>query len=382
VTTRNELEALNRSGLIERARRLGVPRPEVMTRVEMIDEIIRRQETDVNARRRARGWLGVARDLVASLIEQGLNMPDAAELVRQGVAPTRVLHQAPVATVTLAEIYAAQGHLKRALGMLDQVLENEPDHAAARALRDRLATPRPAPARVVEPEAPEDVPAPESEELPAAPAPGDEVWDESPPDESPPVEAELLPATPPGFEVASAVVEVETVEVASAVVEVASAVVEVEVVEVEAVEVEVAVEAPARAPEPRADDPPPRTDVLVAIPRGGALFLHWELSDRARAAAADQSWVVRIAALSPCLTGARKLQRDVVVREPAGSLVVPGLGASAVVRAALGQVDASEFLPRVIATVLDENGVAFLPAGAHVDAPSVARARAAALRGA
>ena len=353
MTTRNELEALNRSGLIERARRLGVPRPEVMTRVEMIDEIIRRQETDVNARRRARGWLGVARDLVASLIEQGLNMPDAAELVRQGVAPTRVLHQAPVATVTLAEIYAAQGHLKRALGMLDQVLENEPDHAAARALRDRLATPRPAPARVVEPEAPEDVPAPESEELPAAPAPGDEVWDESPP-----VEAELLPATPPGFEVASAVVEVEAVEVA------------------------VAVEAPARAPEPRADDPHSRTDVLVAIPRGGALFLHWELSDRARAAAADQSWVLRIAALSPCVTGARKLQRDVVVREPAGSLVVPGLGASAVVRAALGQVDASEFLPRVIATVLDENGVAFLPAGAHVDAPSVARARAAALRGA
>ena len=58
--------------------------------------------------------------------------------------------------------------------------------------------------------------------------------------------------------------------------------------------------------------------------------------------------------------------------------MVRDLGASAVVRAALGREEASEFLPRVIATVLDEKGVAFLPVGAYVDAPSVARARAAA----
>ncbi|MCE7892738.1 MAG: tetratricopeptide repeat protein, partial [Sorangiineae bacterium PRO1] len=185
MSTRSELETLTRDGLIERARRLGVPRPEVMTRVEMTDEIIRRQETDAAARRRARGWLGVARDLVASLIEQGLNMPDAAELVRQGVTPTRVQHQAPVATVTLAEIYAAQGHVKRALGMLDQVLDKEPDHAAARALRDRLGSSRVAPMRPVDPEEPEE---PSLDASPSSSA----------------SEAEATPAAEPVLEVAPA----------------------------------------------------------------------------------------------------------------------------------------------------------------------------------
>ena len=264
MTTRNELEALNRSGLIERARRLGVPRPEVMTRVEMIDEIIRRQETDVTARRRARGWLGVARDLVASLIEQGLNMPDAAELVRQGVTPTRVQHQAPVATVTLAEIYAAQGHLKRALGMLDQVLESEPDHAAARALRDRLVTPRPAPVRVVEPEAPEDVPPSESEELPLEPAPTTR------PRTSLRRSKQSCCPRLPRLRGRERRRRGRSRRVATAVVEVASAVVEVEVVEVEAVEVARCRDAAPRAPEPAVDDPHPSTDVLVAIAREGA----------------------------------------------------------------------------------------------------------------
>jgi hypothetical protein len=69
-----------------------------------------------------------------------LNLPNAAALIRKG--PTAFVSsnlQAPVATVTLAEVYAAQGHVKRALGILDDVLQKEPDHAPARLLRERLA---------------------------------------------------------------------------------------------------------------------------------------------------------------------------------------------------------------------------------------------------
>ena len=72
-----------------------------MTRVELTDEIVRLGESDPTERKRARGWLGIARDLVASVVEQGLHLPEAAALIRgeEGLelgqrAP------APVATVT------------------------------------------------------------------------------------------------------------------------------------------------------------------------------------------------------------------------------------------------------------------------------------------
>ncbi len=169
MVDRAELDRLGREALVERARRLGVERPEVMTRVELADEIVRRAVTDVDARRRARGWLGVARDLVASLIEQGLNMPDAAKLVREAsLTPAGIRHNPPVATVTLAEIYAAQGHVRRALAMLDEVIAKEPDHKVARTLRDRLAgsaksaPPDPAPDRDEDVEPPEAASGPQA----------------------------------------------------------------------------------------------------------------------------------------------------------------------------------------------------------------------------
>jgi hypothetical protein len=128
---------MSRDELIAHARELSINRPELMTRVELRDEIIRLGETDEEQRRRARGWLGVARDLVASVVEQRLNLPDAAEMIRG--ANLRVpKHVPPVATVTLAEIYAAQGHLPRAIKLLDEVLMREPDHAAAEVLRATL----------------------------------------------------------------------------------------------------------------------------------------------------------------------------------------------------------------------------------------------------
>jgi len=134
-----ELDALSREDLILRARARGVERPEQMTRVELRDEIVRMSEPDLERQRRTRGWLGVARDLLASVVESGLNLPDAAAAIR-GDAKSEIDFQGPppVATVTLAEIYATQGHYEQALRMLEEVIEREPEHSSARALHQRL----------------------------------------------------------------------------------------------------------------------------------------------------------------------------------------------------------------------------------------------------
>jgi hypothetical protein len=132
------LERLNRDELIAKATELGARRPELLTRPELRDEIIRLSTGDDHERRRARGWFGVARDLVASVVGQGLNLPDTADLIR-GVNVSAPRPAPPVATVTLAEIYAAQGHTKKAFDLLDQVLAKEPDHEAARQVRERMA---------------------------------------------------------------------------------------------------------------------------------------------------------------------------------------------------------------------------------------------------
>jgi len=134
---------MSRDELVAKARALGVERPELMTRVELGDEIVRRTQLDPATQRGARGWLGVARDMVASVVESGLNLPDAAALIRGDRGDLDARGPAPVATVTLAEIYATQGHVERAFTMLEEVLAKEPDHPAALALQARLAaTPR------------------------------------------------------------------------------------------------------------------------------------------------------------------------------------------------------------------------------------------------
>ena len=134
-----ELDQLSREELVRRARELGAERPEVMTRVELRDEIVRLSEPDPTARRRSRGWLGVARDLVASVVDAGLKMPSAASAIRGDARPAEeTAGPPPVATLTLAEIYLAQGHEDRALAVLEEVLSVEPEHAAALALRDRI----------------------------------------------------------------------------------------------------------------------------------------------------------------------------------------------------------------------------------------------------
>lgn len=144
MPTDAELDQLSRDELVARARALGARRPEVMTRVELRDEIVRLSETDPQARRRSRGWLGVARDLVASVVDNGLNLPGAAAAIRGEAKSEAPEWQGPppVATLTLAEIYLAQGHYDRALAVIDEVLTNEPDHASGLALRARIEADR------------------------------------------------------------------------------------------------------------------------------------------------------------------------------------------------------------------------------------------------
>lgn len=132
------LEQLSRDELIAKAKTLGADRPELLTRPELRDEIIRLSTNDIVEKQQARGWFGVARDLVASVVSQGLNLPDTADLIR-GVNVKAPKAGPPVATVTLAEIYAAQGHVSKALALLDEVLAKEPDHEAARVARQRYA---------------------------------------------------------------------------------------------------------------------------------------------------------------------------------------------------------------------------------------------------
>jgi hypothetical protein len=201
------LDQLSREDLIARARALGARRPEVMTRVELRDEILRLGEADPTVRRRTRGWLGVARDLVASVMDSGLNLPGAAAAIRGEPKPEHEWQgPSPVATLTLAEIYVAQGHTDRALAVLAEVLSNEPDHAAALALRERLerrGEPHRVPTSVrvapetedVTPGRPIQVAAPPVVETPLEPPLEDE-----PPLTPPPAPAPFVEATAPDGE--------------------------------------------------------------------------------------------------------------------------------------------------------------------------------------
>ncbi len=136
--SRNDLESLDRESLIARAETAGVSRARVLTRPELVDEILVRQHRDPETTRRMRGLLGRARDLLARLVERGLNLPDAADKLR-GEAPPAVKRAGPIVpTVTLAEIYATQGHTKKAIETLNAVLDREPDHLAAKGLLTKL----------------------------------------------------------------------------------------------------------------------------------------------------------------------------------------------------------------------------------------------------
>ncbi len=144
-TDRAVLERLDRDTLIARAEGAGVSRANILTRPELVDELLLRtaKKRDDPSVTFARGFFGRARDLLARVIEQGLHLPEAADLLRRAgssSAPPRRTAPSAVPTVTLAEIYATQGHRARAIETLKRVLDHEPDHAAARSLLTQLSS--------------------------------------------------------------------------------------------------------------------------------------------------------------------------------------------------------------------------------------------------
>ena len=141
---RADLERLDRESLVVRATDAGIRRARLLTRPELVDELLRLDPAQEEGQlKRTRGFFGRARDLLTKVVERGLHLPDAADRWASALGTTsfpQVPRPEPlvVPTVTLAEIYAAQGHKKRAIDTLRRVLEAEPEHRAARALLDRL----------------------------------------------------------------------------------------------------------------------------------------------------------------------------------------------------------------------------------------------------
>ncbi len=324
----HDLERLSRHELIVRAQRLGVQRAELMTRVELTDEIVRLSESDPTERRRVRGWLGIARDLVASVVEQGLHLPEAAALIR-GEAGLELGKRAPapVATVTLAEIYAAQGHHERAFKMLDQVLEKEPEHEAARGLRDRLASERQRRAARAESRAREATPfEPEPDEEASELEEADEL--EAADELETPERAQPEPSAP-GFE--GLTPEAPEREVSE------SGVPEAE-----------APRAEAPQPEAAAPEPPPLAapgdalarDALLLLRQARQMRVFWELRDES-VRRAEERWpngqaVVRVVGWRASWDGAERIDHDLEITAGAGGTIIEALGEVQVARAILG----------------------------------------------
>jgi hypothetical protein len=289
-----DLDGLSRSDLIAKAEELGVEKANVLTRAELADEILRRSVSDPIERRLVRGLLGMARDLVARVVERGLHLPDAAAKIRSVRMRDFAAPKPPIATVTLAEIYAAQGHRTRALSVLDEVLSTEEDHAAARNLRDRIAA------------SPQDEPVmpPESEEPPPA---------------------ENLGSSPTGQEAANDVHPAATEPVGML----------------------------DDEPLPELYD----VDEVVLMPVDPqTVFAYWEVREssvaQARAQAHDGRLILRIVAVTASWEGPSVETRDIEVSERVGDWFVRDLPPGAVLRAALGWRAATGFEPLSVAMEL------------------------------
>jgi hypothetical protein len=294
--TRVELEKLDRDALISRAEEAGVTRARILTRPELVDELLLRSATDQVTKQRSRGLFGRARDLLASVVERGLNLPDAAERIRAVgsdlLPPSRSRAPAALPTVTLAEIYAAQGHRDRAIETLDRVLAREPDHAAAGALVAQLRD--------------------DSYPVPPPRLPPEEEEDGIAPDASVSDRTE----TPPGSDEPSHMLD----------------------------------DAPL----------PPRYDVdeCVAIPVDPrTLYVYWEVRERTleyvRAARPGGTLALRIVVIVPTWDGPRSSLRDHDVHATLGEHFAIDLPAGCVVRVAIGYRHGDAFVAIAHSPALD-----------------------------
>ncbi len=407
---RRQLEAMSRAELLAVAERLGVERPRVLTRDELIDEALRRSTRPGTERTRARGWLGRARDLLASVVEHGLHLPEAAKALR----PAAEEPPPPaVATVTLASIYAAQGHLTKAITILDDVLSREPGHGEAAALRERLqaqasappeaplssgserhvappaslavahaAEAAQAPAPLPEP-APADEP-PSASNLPLTPATEQtmqaaeaappvataESAEEAEPQAAAAPTAVLAPTEPAvaldsqapattteGTEAEPAAAERAPAEPATEVADAAAA----EPGPIEPAQPAAEAAAPAAAPATEAA-PAPRApeaglDEVVALAvEPDRVFVYWEASEptlaRIRAEEPEGALVLRLLAVTGTWDGPVSEVVDIAVAETSGDRYVAGLPAGANVRLSLGWLSAKAFEPIAVGSDL------------------------------
>jgi Tetratricopeptide repeat len=295
---RSELERLDRDTLIARAEESGVTRARILTRPELIDELLLRA-SGASGRpddmARVRGLFGRARDLLTRVIERGLHLPDAAERLRERLSLAPLAPEAPLPTVTLAEIYAAQGHRGRAVATLKGVLEREPDHAAARRLIAQLED-----AGYAGPE-------------PAALPPEDEIFAPRPPSDGP----------------SRAAVEGEALDGAEDLGDVGAW---DELVEDDDEPTDVHARAYARSE---------RSDECVAIPVDReTVFVYWDVSERTRThlerARPGGTLVVRALVVVPTWDGPASSVRDAEVDGARGDSLLTELPAGAVVRTAIG----------------------------------------------
>jgi hypothetical protein len=334
-----DLRKLSRRELVERATGLGVDRAATMTKTELVEAIRRVEEP--NTGRTPRTWFGRARDLVARVVEQGLHLPDAAKVLR-GAADKTPAGPPPLPTVTLAEIYAAQGYNKRALGVVDAVLERVPDHAEALALRKRLlgavdggvsseeakdappAEPAPAEPAPAEPAPAEPAPA---EPAPAEPAPAEPAPAEPAPAEPAPAAAEPAPAEP-------ATAEPATAEPATA--------------------AEPATTAPSAEPGGAAGSLPRWDDVVALATDPRTVYVYWEVRAvsfaRARWKAPAGQLVLRVLSLVPGFGDAAR--RDIPIDELVGDTFVTGLSSGSEVRVAIGWASDDDFAALAVAPEL------------------------------
>ena len=368
---RHELEGLSREHLIAHAERLGIARPRIFTHAELIDELLARSPSTEREKSRARGWFGRARDLVARVVEQGLNLPEVARLLRSlpsdkawPVAPP------PLPTVTLAEIYAAQGHLPRAIRVLDEVLAREPEHDEARAqkaqleaqLRSKRAAEAAAKAAAAAANAtsPEAVPqaAPETSDIPMTPqetnelkpettTPTERLADAEPTSGAALAEPVAAAAQPAIEEAADALPEPEEAPTSAA-------------LTVEASEPEPAPSLlVAPATEPASTKLPERYDVdeVVAIavdPR--TIYLYWEVRAdvilSARERHPEGALVLRVVMVTPSWDGPVVRTQDTVVDDLVGDRFVREVSPGANVRVSLGWRDAASFEPLAVGSEL------------------------------
>jgi hypothetical protein len=327
----SDLDTASRSDLIARAEGLGIEKADVLTRAELVDEIVKRTVADPIERRLARGLLGVARDLVARVVERGLHLPDAAALIRGLQQVTLTPVTPPIATVTLAEIYAGQGHRTRALSVLDEVLANEPEHAAARVLRDRVAGLPVDTASAIAPSEP-----PPSELSAPEPAAAESPLSESPLSESPPpVSHRERDTLPPAADFSSNRVSTDVPH--------ADATIPYDLVPDER---------PPSDREPSFGDQ--RADEIVLMPVDStSAVARWELGtptlEAARARARGGELILRIVAVTPSWDGPKVEIRDIDVALAVGDWWVCDLPPRAVLRAAIGWRSDEGFDPLAVA---------------------------------